>query len=112
MASQLQRSTSLITQNEQLLAALREVSVDPTFDAKGHPAVMLLLSKVCMVLTMQWNLNLTFRPHSIRQRPLRTRLISLAPVVDAENRLHSKTELQLLLQAWAHPGLWIALYQW
>jgi hypothetical protein len=47
MASQLQRSSSLIKQNEQLVAALREVSNDPDFDAKRHPVVMLLLSKVC-----------------------------------------------------------------
>jgi hypothetical protein len=46
MASQLQRSSSLIKQNEQLLAALREISSGPDFDAKRHPAVMLLLSKV------------------------------------------------------------------
>ena len=47
MASQLQKISSLILQNEQLLAALREVTNDPGFDAKKHPAVMHLLSKVC-----------------------------------------------------------------
>jgi hypothetical protein len=46
MASQLQKSTSLTEQNEQLLAALREVCADPAFDAKSHPAVMQLLSEV------------------------------------------------------------------
>ncbi|KAF7511201.1 hypothetical protein GJ744_005098 [Endocarpon pusillum] len=45
MASQLQKSTSLILQNEQLLAALREVTDDPAFDAKKHPNVLQLLSK-------------------------------------------------------------------
>ena len=48
MASQLQKSTSLIIQNEQLLAAVREVSADPNFDAEKHPAVVQLLSKVCL----------------------------------------------------------------
>lgn len=43
MASQLKKSTSLIQQNEQLLAALMEVTADPAFDAGKHPAVMQLL---------------------------------------------------------------------
>lgn len=45
IASQLEKSSSLILQNEQLLTALREVTDDPGFDAKKHPAVMHLLSK-------------------------------------------------------------------
>jgi hypothetical protein len=47
MASQLERTSSLASQNEQLLAAIREVSTDPNFNPKQHPAVMELLSKVC-----------------------------------------------------------------
>lgn len=50
MASQLQKSSSLILQNEQLLAALKEVTSDPGFDVEKHPAVMDLLSKVCALL--------------------------------------------------------------
>jgi hypothetical protein len=46
MESQLQRSSSLTSQNEQLRAALREVTEDPTFDTKKHPALIELLSKV------------------------------------------------------------------
>jgi hypothetical protein len=50
MASQLQKSSSLVEQNQQLLAALREVSADPEFNVRKHPAVMHLLSKVCPCL--------------------------------------------------------------
>jgi hypothetical protein len=51
MASQLQKSSSLVEQNQQLLAALREVSTDLAFNARRHPVVMNLLSKVCPFLS-------------------------------------------------------------
>lgn len=57
MASQLQRSTSLIQQNAQLLAALREISADPTFDAEKHPAVMMLLPELCTYSVAQEDLH-------------------------------------------------------
>ena len=52
IASQLQKSSSLVLQNEQLLTALREVTAAPDFNPKKHPTVMDLLSKVCTSLLL------------------------------------------------------------
>lgn len=66
MASQLQRSTSLITQNQQLLAALRDVSADPNFDDRKHPNVVKLLSKVCLYPSVRKELRISL---SLAQNP-------------------------------------------
>ena len=103
MASQLQKSTSLILQNEQLLAALREVTEDPGFDAKKHPTVLHLLSKVCALpLNTPVGSITHYRLCSIRRRTVQKP--SKFPVkVDAEIEVPMTRARQSPSQVLAHP---------
>lgn len=105
MASQLQKSTSLVLQNEQLLAALREVTDDPAFDAKKHPNVLQLLSKVCPPPFNTPARSIThYRLCSIRQRTVQKP--SKLPVkVDAEIEAPMTRARQPPSQVLAHPEL-------